>query len=159
VSIDRFNIRVYGLWVNDNREILLCDEHFNDTYITKFPGGGLAFGEGLTDALKREWREELNVDIEILAHFYTTDFLQVSAFNPNSQVISVYYTVKPNTTPDVEFKSKLFDFDALKEGADESSEALAKEEAFRFVPITDLKEDHVTFPIDKQVVKMLKEKM
>ena len=87
----RFNIRVYGIWINDNK-ILINEETFKDRTIIKFPGGGLDWGEGIIDCLKREWKEELNLDIEVLQHFYTTDFFQASAFD-NSQVISIYYRV------------------------------------------------------------------
>lgn len=87
----RFNIRVYGIWINDNK-ILINEETFKDRIIIKFPGGGLDWGEGIIDCLKREWKEELNLDIEVLEHFYTTDFFQASAFD-NSQVISIYYRV------------------------------------------------------------------
>jgi 8-oxo-dGTP diphosphatase len=92
-SMQRFNIRVYGLWV-ENKHVLICKESVRDREILKFPGGGLEFGEGTIDCLKREWMEELNCDIEILRHFYTTDFHQPSAFD-NSQVISIYYEVHP----------------------------------------------------------------
>lgn len=46
----------------------------------KFPGGGLEWGEGIADALKREFKEELNAEIEIVRHFYTTDFFSGIGF-------------------------------------------------------------------------------
>ena len=101
----RFNIRVYGLWINDRQEILLSDERMGDFRFTKFPGGGLEFGEGLHDGLKREWREELGVEIEIIDHFYTTDFFQSSAFHTETQIISIYYLVRPLKMPEVVFSS------------------------------------------------------
>ncbi len=88
----RFNIRVYGICIKDGK-LLINEEHFRDRVVYKFPGGGLDWGEGTHDCLKREWREELNVDIEVLEHFYTTDFFQDSAFD-TSQVISIYYLVR-----------------------------------------------------------------
>lgn len=87
----RFNIRVYGIWIN-KRNVLVNEEIIRGRKIIKFPGGGLNWGEGLTDCLKREWREELGITVDIVRHFYTTDFFQPSAFD-NSQVISVYYLV------------------------------------------------------------------
>ena len=86
-----FNIRVYGIWIN-GQQLLVNEELIKGQTIIKLPGGGLQFGEGTVDCLKREWKEELNIDIEILGHFYTTDFFQASAFD-NSQVISIYYLV------------------------------------------------------------------
>jgi ADP-ribose pyrophosphatase YjhB (NUDIX family) len=89
-----FNVRVYGLLQFENK-ILLADEIIKGMYITKFPGGGLEFGEGTIDCLKREFLEELNQPIKNIRHFYTTDFFQVSAFNPNHQIISIYYLAEP----------------------------------------------------------------
>ena len=92
-----FNVRVYGLLINDRNEILISDEQEYGMRFAKFPGGGLEHGEGLIDGLKREFVEECNVEIEVLSHFYTTDFYIKSAFN-DSQIISVYYLVK-NISP------------------------------------------------------------
>jgi len=87
----RFNIRVYGIWLNEGN-ILINEEQIRGETVIKLPGGGLDWGEGTIDCLKREWKEELSIDIEVLDHFYTTDFFQASAFD-NSQVISIYYMV------------------------------------------------------------------
>ncbi len=94
----RFNIRVYGIWLHDNK-ILINEELIRGRNIVKFPGGGLDWGEGTVDCLKREWNEELNIDITVSEHFYTTDFFQASAFD-DSQVISIYYLVSA-TVPDI----------------------------------------------------------
>jgi len=94
--MSRFNIRVYGIWITDNH-VLMCSEQVRGNDILKFPGGGLEFGEGIVDCLKREWIEELNCDIQVLGHFYTTDFFQASAFD-DSQVVSIYYNVMPTGT-------------------------------------------------------------
>ncbi len=86
----KFNVRVYGILIHD-KSVLLSDEYIKKNKITKFPGGGLEFGEGTKDCLVREFKEELNLDIEITEHFYTTDFYVASSFDTNSQVISIYY--------------------------------------------------------------------
>ena len=54
--MQRFNIRVYGICINERQEVLLSDESYRDLHFTKFPGGGLGFGEGTIDCLKREFR-------------------------------------------------------------------------------------------------------
>ena len=87
----RFNIRVYGICVM-NGKILVNEEIIRGKKVVKFPGGGLNWGEGTVDCLKREWKEELNLEIAVTGHFYTTDFFQASAFD-DSQVISIYYRV------------------------------------------------------------------
>ena len=93
--INSFNIRVYGLIIK-NDAILISKEIINGKEIFKFPGGGLEFGEGLIDGLKREFIEEMNQEIFDVVHYYTTDFFQISQFNANEQLISVYFTCKIN---------------------------------------------------------------
>jgi ADP-ribose pyrophosphatase YjhB (NUDIX family) len=141
----QFNVRVYGLLINDHNEVLISDEQEYGMQFIKFPGGGLEYGEGLIDGLKREFIEECNAEIEVLSHFYTTDFYVKSVFN-ESQMISVYYLVKNSAPLDLTFKTKPFDFDS-KEG-----DIL---QAFRWIKLSDLKPEDVTFPIDQHVVKLL----
>ena len=150
-----FNIRVYGILFNELNQVLVSDEFIRGNYYTKFPGGGLEFGEGLRDGLKREFKEEMNLDVEIGKHIYTTDFFQMSAFNPDHQIISVYYFAKPLEPITSPLRDKLFDFD-------EDQLLIYKEkgeiETFRFVDWNDFTEDTVTLPIDKIVVRKLKER-
>jgi len=139
-----FNVRVYGLLINDNNEILLSDEHEYGMDFTKFPGGGLEYGEGLTEGLKREFMEECNTDIVVTGHFYTTDFFVKSAFN-DSQIISIYYMVKPIGKLDVTIKTKPFDFDG-------EGDVL---QSFRWINVKDIRPEHLTFPTDQHVAKLL----
>ena len=60
-----FNVRVYGLLINENKQVLVSDEYIRGDYITKFPGGGLEFGEGTRDCLKREFMEEMTLDVRV----------------------------------------------------------------------------------------------
>lgn len=140
----QFNVRVYGLLINEHNEILVSDEQEYGMQFTKFPGGGLEYGEGLSDGLKREFVEECNAEIEVISHFYTTDFFVKSAFN-DSQIISVYYRVKNVNPLDLNFKTKVFDFDG-------EGDVL---QAFRWVKLSDLREDDFTFPIDQYVAGLL----
>ena len=56
LPLKRFNVRVYGLLINHNQQLLVADEAFKSGQLaTKFPGGGLELGEGLIDGLKREF--------------------------------------------------------------------------------------------------------
>ncbi|SDF03421.1 ADP-ribose pyrophosphatase YjhB, NUDIX family [Mucilaginibacter pineti] len=140
-----FNVRVYGLLINEQNEVLVSDEQEYGNRFIKFPGGGLEIGEGLIDGLKREFVEECEMEVEINGHFYTTDFFVRSAFN-NSQIISVYYKVK-NITP-INFAIKTVEYDFDGEG-----DVL---QAFRWVKISELFPDNVTFPTDKRVVELLR---
>ena len=138
-----FNVRVYGLLINEKNEVLLSDEREYGMDFTKFPGGGVELGEGLIEALKREFIEECNTEIEVLSHFYTTDFYEKSSFN-ESQVLSIYYLVKSISPLRLNFKVSVFDFDELSN------------QSFRWKKITELQEKDVTFKTDQWVVQLLK---
>ncbi len=141
----KISIRVYGIWINHLDEILLSDERYGKHEFTKFPGGGLEFGEGPIDCLKREWKEELGVEIKIIDHFYTTDFFQASFLNKKHQILSIYYKIEPISFPKIRFTSK-----ALKFNYKENIEL-----NFRFLSLNLLSENDVTLPIDKKVIEML----
>ena len=148
-----FNLRVYGILLGENKQVLVSDEFIRGSYYTKFPGGGLEFGEGTRDCLKREFMEEMNLNVQVGDHIYTTDYFQMSAFNPEHQIISIYYfaqALEPITAP---LRQKPFDFD-------EQQLAVYKEkgetETFRFINWDDFSEESVTLPIDKIVAEMLK---
>lgn len=141
-----FNVRVYGLLVNDKKEVLVADELIHGREITKFPGGGLEFGEGTLDAIKREMIEEANTQVEVIRHFYTTDFFQVSAFNNKSQVISIYYLIKAISPLNIQITNKIFDFKERVENAI----------SFRWISLEGISEEDFTFPIDKKVAAMLR---
>jgi 8-oxo-dGTP diphosphatase len=144
MSKNFFNVRVYGLLINDNNEVLISDEQEYGTRFTKFPGGGLEYGEGLIEGLKREFVEECNAGVEVISHFYTTDFFVKSAFN-DSQIISIYYLVK--AVSDLRFTTKTLVFDFDGEG-----DTL---QAFRWVKLSNLTVDDFTFPTDQYVANLL----
>lgn len=148
-----FNIRVYGIVINEHNQVLVSDEYIRGDYITKFPGGGLEFGEGTRDCLKREFMEEMTLDVRIGDHLYTTDYFQMSAFNPQHQIISIYYYAHPLEAIKVPLRTKPFDFDEQQLAV----YAEKKEtETFRFINWDEFSEASVHLPIDKVVAKMLK---
>jgi len=149
-----FNIRVYGVLINDKKQVLVVDEFIRGKYYTKFPGGGLELGEGTRDCLKREFKEEMNLDVEVGEHLYTTDFYQVSAFNPSHQIISIYYLVDPLEDLAIPVKNE-FDPNEKKNKTHQNNEEI---EEFRFIGWNKFSEDSVTLPIDKVAVKLIKEK-
>lgn len=153
--MQQFNLRVYGILINEKKQVLVSDEFIRDKYYTKFPGGGLEFGEGTRDCLKREFIEELNLKIEVLDHLYTTDFFQESAFRPGDQIISIYYLVKPLELLNVRLSDIEFDFDEEQLIRYEQTKEV---ETFRLIDWEKLSEESVTLPIDKVVVKLIKEK-
>ena len=150
-----FNIRIYGILINENREVLVADEYIRGGLYTKFPGGGLEFGEGTKDCLAREFMEEMNLKVRVDEHIYTTDYFQMSAFNPSHQIISIYYRVTPLEAITAPIRQKPFDFD-------EAQMAVYREkgeiETFRFIPFDVFSEEMVTLPIDKIVSRFVKER-
>lgn len=148
-----FNIRVYGILLVDNRKVLVSDEYIRGHYYTKFPGGGLEFGEGTRDCLKREFKEEMDLEVKISDHLYTTDFYQMSAFNPEHQIISIYYYVEALEPIRAPLREKPFDFD---EAQMKVYEEKRETETFRFIDWDLFNEESVTLPIDKVVAGLLK---
>lgn len=129
-----FNVRVYGISINENDEVLLENGEHKGIRFTKFPGGGLEKGESTIACLIREFKEELDWTIRMVEHFYTTDLYVPSVFNEKEQVISIYYLVK-----DLAIKNVPNEFFWKSRRA--------------------LEQDDVTFPIDKKVVELLLEKL
>lgn len=153
--MNTFTLRVYGVLVNESHEVLVSDEYIRGGYYTKFPGGGLEFGEGTRDCLKREFMEEMNLKVEVDEHIYTTDFFQISAFNPAHQIVSVFYFVHPLEEIKVPLRTKPFDFDEAQLTIYETTKEI---ETFRFIPWNKLSEESVNLPIEKIVIRMIKEK-
>ena len=129
----RFNIRVYGLYITGSK-VLVCEENIRGQQIIKFPGGGLEYGEGTIDCLKREFMEEMQIAVEVLSHYYTTDYFQPSAYD-DSQVISIYYLVRPLKSLILPFKNE--------------------REHFYLEEINDHLLQITSLPIDKFVVRKL----
>lgn len=151
-----FNIRVYGILINDQQQVLVSDELVREMRITKFCGGGLEKGEGTIDCLKREFMEEMNLRVEITGHLYTTDFFQQSAFNKEHQIISIYYTVKGLEEIKVPVRSVRFDFDQQQLLQHRNT---GETETFRFIDWNIFNEDTVSLSIDKVVARIIKEKL
>ncbi len=140
-----FTIRVYGLLVQNNH-LLLSRENILGEIFTKFPGGGLEFGEGIIDCLHREFREEVDISLSKTTHFYTSeDFVESAFHNPPKQVICVYYLVETE------------EIDKIKIGNPTQTETLVKDEdqILYWCPLDKLKGQGIELPLDKLVVGKL----
>lgn len=140
-----FNIRIYGIII-DNNKVLVSDEIVKGNFVTKFPGGGLQFGEGPLECIKREMMEETGQEFEVVKHVYTTDFFQRSAFDPNHQVISIYYQLSPVQPIRFLISDHEFNFKENTEGA----------QSFRWIQINKISQNLFTLPIDRVVGELLK---
>jgi 8-oxo-dGTP diphosphatase len=145
-EINHFNLRVYAIIRNEANEILVSDEFQQGQQMTKFPGGGLQFGEGTIECLEREAREEFGQEIRVLQHFYTTDFYQKALFHDDQQLISIYYEAKFLEPIRFRISKKAFDFEKDIDGS----------QSFRWISVMDLDSACFTFPVDKVVSGMLK---
>lgn len=146
-------VRVYGILINEKKQVLVSDEYIRGGMFTKFPGGGLEFGEGTKDCLKREFKEEMNLEVEIGDHIYTTDYFQPSAFREGQQILSIYYSAKALEEISVPLRNKPFDFDEAQLKVYETTKEI---ETFRFIDWENFNEESVTLPIDKIIARLLK---
>jgi 8-oxo-dGTP diphosphatase len=116
--------------------------------MTKFPGGGLEFGEGTINCLKREFEEECKgQEITNICHFYTTDFYQKALYYTNHQLISIYYLAELKLPRKFNISSKPFDFEKMQNG----------NQSFRWANLDSFDFASLTFPIDRIVIEKLKE--
>lgn len=136
--IDKINIRVYAIYLNEKNELMALDEGYAGEKLIKLPGGGLEFGEGTIECLHREFAEELNLKIEVLEHFYTQEDFLVSRFRENEQLLTIYYTVNILNLEDLNI-------------LDDSIENV------KWISLHE--ENPLPLPIDKIVFEKLKEKL
>ena len=149
--INRLTVRVYGILYDDNKRVLLSDEYIRGNYFTKFPGGGLELGEGTRACLIREFKEETGLDITVGDHIYTTDYFQVSGFNYNDQIISIYYYVHTHIPVSLNTKTIPFDF-----APEQIQDPNGQSEVLRWIDWNQFNSKAVSLPIDKIVADLLK---
>lgn len=144
-ELKHFNIRVYAIILNDEGQLLLSDEYVLDRKMTKFPGGGMHFGEGPADCLRREAIEEFGQALEITSHFYTTHFFQQALYYTDHQLISIYYKARFPDPVGFRISEIPFDFPPGINGS----------QSFRWASFQEMKEEELSFPIDRVVLKLL----
>jgi mutator protein MutT len=144
--MSQFNLRVYAFIINDNHEVLLSDEYEFGTFFTKFPGGGVEYGEGILQALKRELKEELKVNVLSNEFLFFNDFYQSSQFHADRQVTCFYYLVKCDTISHIGNEKYFIPF-------------YMPQEKQRWKKITKLNSEDLSFPIDQKALEALKRKI
>ncbi len=143
----KYNIRVYALIINERKEILLSDEYQMDMKMVKFPGGGMEHGEGTIDCLQRETMEKFGQSLVNIRHYYTTDYYQPALFFKDTQLVSIYYLAEFSEEIRFRLSRKPFDIQEMKNG----------QQSFRWVPLSGVVEEDLTFPIDRKVIRLLKD--
>lgn len=144
-------VRVYGIYINERNQILVSDELIKGELYCKFPGGGLEFGEGTRECLVREFKEEMNADVLVKNHIYTTDFFVESAFAKKTQVMSIYYEVDLLNSREIPNLNEL----PSRETFGQNNPQL--QEQHRMVDLAELSINDFQLPIDKVVVEMIKD--
>ncbi len=141
----RFNVRVYFILFNAERtHVLISDEWIGGRGYTKFPGGGLEWGEGPMDCAKREALEELGQEITNLQHFYTTgEFIQ-SRFRSEDQVICIYYLADLARPAAFRVATQVHDY------------IPGQRESFRWTQLTEIDTGFFDFPADQAVALLLR---
>ena len=91
---DRVRVRVGALIVDDPdapTAVLLAEHEglWEDRPFWTPPGGGVEFGEGLEEALRREVKEETGVDVEVGPVRYALDFVR-----PPLHAVSFYLSCR-----------------------------------------------------------------
>jgi 8-oxo-dGTP diphosphatase len=79
-SIDYIGVGVAAIILNNNKEILLQlrgPKAKNERGLWKLPGGAIEYGEKAEEALKRELKEELGIEVKIIKQvFFLDDILK-----------------------------------------------------------------------------------
>jgi 8-oxo-dGTP diphosphatase len=135
--------RVYGFIIHED-EILISEEFHYNTFMRKFPGGGMEVGEAPESSLKRELKEELDLDLTIEDCIYTTPQPVTSVFNEALLVRCIYFRVR--VIPEMI---------TLYRGEYELPSSNG-EERFKWVKLRSFENNELTFNTDRQAFQYLK---
>lgn len=149
----RFNVRVYFLLIagasdatlarsaaglDPEDEVLVSDEVIAGRNCTKWPGGGLEFGEGPRECALREAREELGQDIVLGPLVHATGTFVRSAWRPEEQVLCHYYLARLEEPPGFPITEVPFSADS------------PAAQTFRWERIGDFDGNALTFATDRE---------
>lgn len=159
MDIRRFNVRVYfflldapsleGVSLEDLSRcpLLLSDEKLSGEDCTKLPGGGLEFGEGPMACAQREAMEELGQAIKLGPLIHATGGFVRSAWRGEEQVLCHYYLATLQEPPQFRVTSQRFDY------------APSIRESFRWKALSDVREEDLSFDVDKEALQALKRRL
>ncbi|TGK10243.1 NUDIX hydrolase [Leptospira fluminis] len=97
-------VRVAALIRNRKGEILLLQQRKKDSYYWLLPGGGIEFGENAEDALRRELKEELSLDVTSASFLFLNESIDPKG---NRHLIQlVFLTNVRKQDPEMNLKEK-----------------------------------------------------
>lgn len=109
-------VGVYGILIRDHK-ILMVRTQSGSRLVYNFPGGGVEFEEGLSDALVRECNEELGTIVKIKDHIFSSQKLYEHQDFPGTCSFNIYYTIECADYIDLEKQGATwFDLDHLPLG-------------------------------------------
>ena len=92
----RFNYRVCGIIIHDNKILAMHDDRSPFYYL---PGGRVHLNETASDAIKREIREELGIDIEIVRPLWLNQgFFCEDVSKEKYHELCIYYLIDYKNT-------------------------------------------------------------
>lgn len=89
----RIRVRIAGIYCRDDKILLVRHSKYNHEYYL-LPGGGQEPGESAIDALKREWKEELNLRIKPGRFLFWGESVPPKNLKNKSQVIQMVFKVE-----------------------------------------------------------------
>ena len=88
---ETIRVRVAGILMNDRNEVLLANHRKNNKSYWLFPGGGVEYGEGVEEALKREFVEELDIKLKKVENLV---FMNDTVFpGKKRHILNLYFRV------------------------------------------------------------------
>ncbi|MBK7965314.1 MAG: NUDIX domain-containing protein [Bacteroidetes bacterium] len=139
----RIITRVYGFIIHKD-EILISEEYHYNSFMRKFPGGGMEEGEVPESCLKRELKEELDLDLMIEDCIYITPQPFTSVFNNALLVKCLYFKVQ--AIPEM--------LTLYREEYELPSSN--GEEKFKWVKLSTFEKNEFTFKTDQEAFEFLK---
>lgn len=125
-NIGRFNYRVAGILVHQNRLLVMTDERSPYYYL---PGGRVRMNEESTKAMEREMKEELEVDVEVSRLLWIVEnFFTEQQSGEQFHEIGMYYLLQ---LKELELLSRGHEFIMYEEGY--------KKLTFTWIPLEEVK--------------------
>jgi 8-oxo-dGTP diphosphatase len=86
---NRLRVRVCGILIENDKILMILHEPMGKTgQLWAPPGGGMNFGQSMQDNLKREFREETGLEIEVKRFLFINEYLE-----PPLHAIEVFFEV------------------------------------------------------------------